>query len=173
MEMPAVFTRYDVRGEYPSEINEEFALKFGKTIGTFAKKKIVVGFDTRQFNRSLKCALVSGILSTGIDVVDVGLSPTDKVALAGKHYNADFSVMITASHHNWTRSGFKLMYCEGNGFSNEDMAKIKDLFMSSCFRIIGHKSIGLYSNEEEEFNEIYIARAINVFNKYLIKLMRL
>ncbi|MCK5593935.1 MAG: hypothetical protein KAI18_01700 [Candidatus Aenigmarchaeota archaeon] len=163
---PVVFTRYDVRGEYPSELDEEFALKFGKAIGTFAKKMVVVGFDTRQCSRSLKSALVAGILSTGVDVIDVGLGPTDKVALGGNHYGADLSVMITASHHNWTRNGFKLMYPKGNGFSNADMAKIKKLFMSSKFRLCTHKDIGFYTDNSLEFDEVYISKAIYAFKKY-------
>ena len=163
---PVVFTRYDVRGEYPSELNEEFALKFGKAIGTFAKNMIVVGFDTRQCSRSLKSALVAGILSTGVDVIDVGLGPTDKIALAGNHYGADLSVMITASHHDWTRNGFKLMYTKGNGFSNDDMAKIKKLFMSSEFRASLHKDIGIYTDKYAEFQDIYVSKAIDAFKKY-------
>ena len=166
MEMPVVFTRYDVRGEYPSELDEEFALKFGKAIGTFAKKKIVVGVDTRQCSRSLKSALVAGILSTGIDVIDVGLGPTDKIALGGNHYSADLSVMITASHHDWTRNGFKLMYTKGNGFSNEDMAIIKKLFMSSEFRVCAHKDVGVYTDKSVESDNVYISKAIDVFKKY-------
>ncbi|NOQ55571.1 MAG: hypothetical protein GQ477_02060 [Nanohaloarchaea archaeon] len=167
---PVVFTRYDVRGEYPSELDEEFALKFGKAIGTFAKKTIVVGFDTRQCSRSLKSALVAGILSTGVDVIDVGLGPTDKIALAGNHYGADLSVMITASHHDWTRNGFKLMYQKGNGFSNEDMAKIKKRFMSSEFRSCMYKNIGLFTDKSLEFSNVYISKAIEAFKKYSNKI---
>ncbi len=166
MEVPVVFTRYDVRGEYPSELNEEFALRFGKTIGAFAKKRVVLGIDTRQFNRSLKNAMISGILSAGVDVIDVGLGPTDKIALGGNHYGADLSVMITASHHDWRRSGFKLMYPKGNGFSNEDMQKIKELFMSGDFPLVSHKNIGLCCDKESEFSEIYISKAVDVFKKY-------
>ena len=118
----------------------------------------------------MKSALIAGVLSTGIDVIDVGLGPTDKIALAGNHYGADLSVMITASHHDWTRNGFKLMYQKGNGFSNEDMAKIKVLFMSLKFTHCGHKDIGNIYDKSIEFDTVYISKAIQAFKKYFDKI---
>ena len=163
MDNPQVFNNYDIRGSYPAQINEELSKRLGRAIGTYACGLVVVGGDTRETTPSLKKALIDGIKSAGSDVIDVGVGPTDLIAIAGAHYNAILSVMITASHHGWDRNGFKLMYTKGNGFSNEDMAIIKKIYTDKPF--VGAE-IGGYENKEYEFRQIYIKRAITCFKKH-------
>ncbi len=167
---PVVFTRYDIRGEYPTELDEPFALRLGMAAGTYAKKKIVVGYDTRTSSKPLVEAISSGIQSTGVDVINIGISPSDKVAIAGSYYGADFSIMVTASHHSWSRNGFKFFYTKGNGFSNEDMAGIKKIFMEKRFRKALPENRSATIDKEREFHEAYIQRAIKSFKKYFQKI---
>ncbi len=167
---PVVFTRYDIRGEYPSELDEPFALRLGMAAGTYAKKKIVVGYDTRTSSKPLVEAISSGIQSTGVDVLNIGISPSDKVALAGGYYGADFSIMVTASHHSWSRNGFKFFYTKGNGFSNEDMAEIKKIFIEKNFRKSSPENRSAIIDKEREFHEAYMQKAIKVFRKYFQKI---
>ncbi len=167
---PVVFTRYDIRGEYPEELDEPFALRLGMAAGTYAKKKIVVGYDTRTSSKPLAEAISSGIQSTGVDVLNIGISPSDKVALAGGYYGADFSIMVTASHHSWSRNGFKFFYTKGNGFSNEDMAKIKKIFMEKNFRTSSPENRSAMIDKEHDFHEAYIQKALEVFRKYFQKI---
>lgn len=136
MKPEKVFKRYDIRGEYPEEINEEFARRLGHSIGSFTQKeysgKVVVGRDNKDSSRTLKESLIEGLKSTGIEVLDAGEGPTDYVAFTGAMKDA-VSVQVTSSHLPLNFNGFKLMYPEGNGFVNEDLDKIKDLFRDEAF----------------------------------------
>jgi len=131
-----VFKRYDIRGEYPEEIDEDFAELLGKAYGTFSKKngyrRVVVANDTKDSSRVLKEKLVSGLKSTGVKALDAGVGPTDYAALIGKE-NSAFSVQITSSHLAMETNGFKFMYPEGNSLVNEDLHDIQDIFMERKF----------------------------------------
>lgn len=136
MKPEEVFKRYDIRGEYPEELNEEFAEKLGKALGTFTKRnfseQVVVGRDNKDTSEPLKIALKKGLESTGISIVDVGVGPTDYTAFAGKENNS-VSVEVTSSHMPLNFNGFKFMYPEGNGFVNKDLNTVKDLFREEKF----------------------------------------
>lgn len=155
MKPDAVFNRYDIRGDYPDEIDEEFARRLGAAVGTHARRggrgRVVVGRDTRDASGAVHAPFIDGVRGTGANVVDVGTGPTDKAALAASQYGG-IGVMITASHHAWDRTGFKLLYEEGNGFSNEDVAAIEERF-----RAADHETgEGNVLDVEHEFDEIYI-----------------
>ena len=163
-----VFNKYDIRGCYPKEINEKFTLTLGKATGTYCRKKfrnkkIAVGMDTRLSSKVLKDNLIKGLLLTGIDVVDIGKATTEKTALAGGHYNCAFSVMITASHHSFNCNGFKFIYNKGNGFSNEDMAQIKKIFLSKKFC----KGKGKCTDKSLEFDKIYEEKICIALEEYI------
>jgi phosphomannomutase len=156
-----VFNRYDIRGTYPGEIDGEFARRFGKAVGTYAMRngrgRVVVGRDTREHSKSIHGPFREGVRSTGASLVDVGVKPTDAVGLAAKHYGG-IGAMITASHHAWERTGFKLLYEEGYGFSNEDLADIKQLFREEDFdEGRNAPALGMASEWFEEYVEEALA----------------
>ena len=76
-----IFKEYDIRGTYPTEINEETAYIIGRSYGSylreiFDKKKCVVGHDNRLSSKSLYEAMIKGILESGCNVIDYGLITT-------------------------------------------------------------------------------------------------
>ncbi|MCD6477595.1 MAG: hypothetical protein J7K87_01200 [Candidatus Aenigmarchaeota archaeon] len=170
-EVPEVFMRYDIRGYYPEELNEDFAERLGRSAGTYGKRLVVVGYDTRKSSIPLKEALIKGILSTGVNVIDLGISTSDKVALAGNYYKADFSIIITASHNPWEMNGFKFFYQRGNGFSNGDMKKIKEIFLDGKFKM--SESSGELSDKFGEFSRIYEERVLLALKEYMGELRSL
>lgn len=131
-----VFKRYDVRGKCPEQIDEGFAERFGKSVGSFVLENggssLVVGRDNKESSKDLKNALVKGARSTGVDVVDVGVGPTDYAAFAGTAEDAH-SVQVTSSHLPLDTNGFKMMYPGGNGFVNEDLNRLRDIFRKAEF----------------------------------------
>ncbi len=167
METPEVFNRYDIRGKYPEEIDEDFAFRLGKSIGKYIKeealaKEVCVGRDTREGSRKLMEALVDGTVSMGIDVYDVGIGPTDKVSIIGSKKGCGASVMVTASHHCWKRSGFKLLYEQGHGFNNGDLGRVKEIYMEEPESKERRGEI----KKVPEADEIYEREVMGTFKKY-------
>ncbi len=120
---PNVFREYDVRGVYPTDINEDFAYTFGKAYGTYIKKfdqsECVVGHDNRLSSDSLTNALIEGILSTGIHVVNLGLVTTPMYYYACIKREIPAGVMVTASHNPKDDNGFKFSFDERGNAKGE------------------------------------------------------
>lgn len=155
MKSPEIFKRYDIRGEYPKELDKDIAYRLGKATGTFAKKnfrknKVVLGYDNRESTRELKNGFVSGIMDCDVNIINIGLSTSDMAAYAGKYFKSSFSVCITASHLDWNKNGFKFRYKLGNGFLNKDLNRIKNLYLEGKFVNSSKGKI-----KETNFSEIY------------------
>ena len=77
---PNIFREYDIRGIADVDLVDETASLIGKALGTFLRrdnrKSIVVGRDVRLTSGRLRDAIVAGLNSTGMDVIDVGMVPT-------------------------------------------------------------------------------------------------
>ena len=109
----AVFKAYDIRGKYPSEINEDFAYKLGRAFVVFTKsKEVFIGRDVRPSSYKIFEALAKGVTDQGADVIDLGLSSTPQLYFACAYHKKD-GIMITASHLSKDYSGFKLASHEG------------------------------------------------------------
>ncbi|PJA28393.1 MAG: phosphomannomutase/phosphoglucomutase [candidate division Zixibacteria bacterium CG_4_9_14_3_um_filter_46_8] len=106
---PKIFKAYDIRGEYPDEINEEIAYKIGRAFVTFTKASTVaVGRDMRRSSPQLSNALINGIADCGGDVVDIGMISTDGLYFAVGKFGYPAGVMITASHNPARYNGLKM-----------------------------------------------------------------
>jgi len=136
MEPEEVFKRYDIRGRYPEELDEEFAEKLGKALARFVRenfsKRIVVCRDNKQSSVKLKQSIIEGLTSSGLKVIDIGEGPTDYAAYLGKKHGC-VSVQVTSSHMPLNFNGFKFMYPEGNGFTNDDLSQVKANFRQKKF----------------------------------------
>jgi len=106
-----IFRAYDIRGIYGVDLDEEVAGLVGKALGVYlggVGKKVAVGYDVRTSSRSLKDALINGLLDVGVDVYDVGLVPTPTVYFTISHYKLDGGAIVSASHNPPEWNGFKL-----------------------------------------------------------------
>ncbi|MDP3882460.1 MAG: phosphomannomutase/phosphoglucomutase [Candidatus Staskawiczbacteria bacterium] len=120
-----IFKSYDVRGVYPSELNEASAFAIGRAFIRHSKtKKIVVGRDARLSSPELLKAFVRGVYAEGGAVGDVGQVPTECVYFALGTYDFDGGAMVTASHNPKEYNGFKMMQKDGNDIQ---MVRGKDL----------------------------------------------
>jgi len=80
---PAIFKAYDIRGIYPTQLNEETAYLVGKALVEYLKPtNIAVGRDMRLSSPALFKSLTRGILEVGADVIDIGLCSTDELYFA-------------------------------------------------------------------------------------------
>ena len=110
---PHVFRKYDIRGVADVDFAAPFPHDLGRALGTFylrrEQRKIALGRDARLSSPRIHDELLRGLLSTGLEVVDLGTVPTPLVYFAVFHLELDGGVMITGSHNPAPDNGFKLM----------------------------------------------------------------
>lgn len=110
---PGIFREYDIRGVAGEDILEKDAESIGKAYGTLlmreSRKTVSVGRDCRLTSESFTKHFIKGILSTGCDVVDIGVCPTPVLYFSIQHLDTAGGAMVTASHNPPEYNGFKLM----------------------------------------------------------------
>lgn len=125
--MKRLFGTFGVRRIANQELTPEFASKLAAAYGTLVKGKVAVGGDTRTSTAMIKHAVISGLLSSGCQVVDLGILPTPAVQFAVRQYY-DGGVMITASHNPPKYNGIKFVDEYGIGIPEDMEEKIEDMF---------------------------------------------
>ena len=110
---PDMFRAYDVRGVVDNGLNTDLAYALGKALASEAaehgQRQVITGGDGRLSTPALKDALNQGILSTGLDVIDIGIIPTPLVYYACATSETQTGVMVTGSHNPKNYNGFKMM----------------------------------------------------------------
>ena len=110
-----IFREYDIRGIYDSDLNEDVAYTFGKSFGSYIQTKynesrVVVGYDNRLSSPILNEGIIKGLISTGVDVITLGLVTTPMYYYARILYDTPAGIMITASHNPKEYNGFKISF---------------------------------------------------------------
>ncbi len=111
--LPPCFKAYDIRGQVPSELNPDLAVKIGRSFAAvYDLEKVVVGRDIRLSSKDLTEALITGLLEMGVDVFDLGLCGTEEIYHATFSMEADGvdgGVIVTASHNPADYNGMKFV----------------------------------------------------------------
>ncbi len=168
---PLGFREYDARWIYEKDINKSGVEFLGKGLGTqiikHTKKKnprVVVGHDYRSYSEEIKTFLKKGLISTGCNIEDIGLSLSPTVYFAQFNLNADAVAMITASHNENGWTGVKMGIQKGLTHTPEEMKELKEITLNKNF-------IEGKGNEKkiENFKKIYIQDLVkkNKINKKL------
>jgi len=131
----ACFKAYDIRGEIPSQLNEEVAYRIGRAYASFLKpKRVIVGCDIRESSEALSAALTRGLTEGGADVYDIGLCGTEEVYFATFHEKMDGGIMVTASHNPANYNGMKLVRESSKPISGDTgLREIESLVASASF----------------------------------------
>ena len=107
---PHIFKAYDVRGVYPTELDEAIFHEIGRAFVTYLKaRRIGVGRDMRVSSPSLAAAFIAGAREQGADVVDYGMIATDMIYYAVGTDDLDGGAQITASHNPKQYNGCKMV----------------------------------------------------------------
>jgi len=130
---PGIFKAYDVRGLYPSEVNEEGARAIGAAFVAYLQaKRIAVGRDMRLSSPALAAAFIDGATAQGADVVDYGMVSTDMLYFAVASDGHDGGVQITASHNPKEDNGLKMVRREAFPLSGDaGISDIRDMIAES------------------------------------------
>jgi phosphomannomutase len=118
---PSIFKAYDVRGLYPSEVNEDAARQIGRAfVAYLGAQRIAVSRDMRLSSPSLSEAFIDGATTQGADVVDYGMMGTDMMYFAVARDGHDGGVQITASHNPKEYNGIKMVRREAFPLSGDE-----------------------------------------------------
>ena len=128
---PTIFKAYDIRGIVGKNVDETFAEHLGRAFGSEAlaagEKAVAVGRDGRVSGPKLAAALVRGLKSTGLGVVDIGMCTTPMLyyvaATRGKQ-GCTSGIMVTGSHNPKDYNGFK-MVMSGRAIYGDDIQKLR------------------------------------------------
>ncbi len=161
-----IFREYDIRGTYPSDINEKAAYQIGRAYGSYIKEKFnqdkcIVSRDNRLSGKSLRDELVKGILESGCSVIDYGITTTPMNFYA-RHVNNLFGIMITASHNPKDDNGFKFSFGGPSNAKGQEIIDFKNYTINNKF--INGK--GNYSQDDISNKYIeYIKSGLKIGNK--------
>ena len=160
---PNGFREYDARWLYEKDINllglENLGMGLGTQIVQNTKKKnprVIVGHDYRSYSEEIKGALKKGLISTGCNIEDIGLSLSPSVYFAQFNLNADAVAMITASHNENGWTGVKMGIKKGLTHAPDEMQELKEITLNKKF-IQGKGS----EKQINGFQEIYKKDLIN------------
>ena len=91
---------------------------------------MIVGHDYRSYSEEIKTALKKGLISTGCNIEDIGLSLSPTVYFAQFNLDADAVAMVTASHNENGWTGVKMGIKKGLTHGPEEMKELKDITLN-------------------------------------------
>lgn len=128
---PYIFRKEDIRGIVGRDWDSRDAFTIGRAFGCFifenGHKRVLLGRDNRISSKSLYESFLKGLLQTGVEVTDLGLTTTPQVYWARKHFNIYASAMVTGSHNPLEWNGLKLCFKNITTMFGDSLERIKEL----------------------------------------------
>ncbi len=133
----SVFRAYDIRGIVDAVLTKELIFDIGRAIGSEAVerdiKSIALARDGRISSPTLSTALAEGILTTGVDIIDIGMVPTPVLYFAAQHCDSRSGVMLTASHNPANYNGVKVVL-DGETLAGEQIQSLRKRIAAQHFQ---------------------------------------
>ena len=157
-----IFREYDIRGNADKELTDETIKLIGRAYATWLRRSeisgsVAVGGDARLSTPRIKSAVIEGILSTGLDVIDVGLVTTPMLYWSLIKFNLKGGIMITGSHNPPDMNGLKLCFEHGTLWG-DDVQNIRLIAESGNFE----KGQGKLTHTD--INDDYIKMLVSKFD---------
>ncbi len=131
----SIFKAYDIRGIVPSTINDAVAEGLGRAFGTVAKAEgettVAVGRDGRLSGPALSAALIRGLISSGVDVIDVGMVTTPMLYFAANTL-CKSGIQVTGSHNPKDYNGFKMVMA-GRAIYGDEIQALRTMMESESW----------------------------------------
>jgi phosphomannomutase len=166
---PDVFKAYDVRGIYPTEIDEEGAYAIGRAyVEEFSPKRIAVGHDMRVSGPQMVAALTEGATEGGADVIDIGLIGTEMLYFAVDSLELDGGITCTASHNPKEYTGFKIVRAGALPVGGDSgLPEIRDRALKGFGEVAGKGSV-----EKEDIWPAFLERVLSFIDPSAVKPLR-
>ena len=158
-----------IRGLVNEELNVELALKVGASVAHVLKKEykknklnFFIGSDTRISKDMLKNAVISGFLSEGSNIVDLGIIPTPAISYLITKYNYDGGIVISASHNPTVYNGIKVFNSLGYKLDDKLEDKIENYLLTefNYNNKLNEVGVSSYKDLKEEYAS-YLVSTIN------------
>ena len=164
------FKAYDVRGQIPTQLNDDIAYRIGNATAEYlGAKRVVVGRDMRLSSAELADSVSIGLVEAGVEVLDIGLCGTEMVYFATGHLEADGGIMVTASHNPADYNGLKLVREQARPISADTgLLDIKRLAERE-----ERKAAGSGSRTQADVFESYISSMLSYVNVGELKPLKL
>jgi phosphomannomutase len=165
---PSIFKAYDVRGLYPSEVNEDAARQIGRGFVSYLQaKRIAVSRDMRTSSPSVAAAFIEGARAQGADVVDYGMMGTDMMYYAVARDGHDGGAQITASHNPKEYNGIKMVRREAFPLSGDaGIGDIRDMITSGS---LPKEADTPGSLTQQRLLDDYVAKVLSFIDPSIIK----
>jgi len=165
---PSIFKAYDVRGLYPSEVNEEAARQIGRGFVAYLEAtRIAVSRDMRLSSPSVAAAFIEGAREQGSDVVDYGMLATDMMYFAVARDGHDGGAQITASHNPKQYNGIKLVRREAFPLSGEaGLGEIREMITAGSLPAPAGRKGTL---TQKDVLDDYVAHVLSFIDPSIIK----
>jgi len=168
---PTVFKAYDVRGVYPTQLDEEGGRAIGRAyVEHFEPKQIAVGRDMRISSPSMAKAAIKGAAEGGADVVDIGLVGTEMLYFAVGELDLDGGIQVTASHNPKEYTGMKIVRRGALPVGGDSgLQEIRDRALAGFSPVQGQ---ALDSVRQEDVFPGYVEKALSFIDPGAVKPLR-
>jgi phosphomannomutase len=131
-----------VRGIIGESLSPDLVLDFAQAFGVFINSgRVVIGTDTRSSRGMLKYAAVSGLLSSGCTVIDLGIATTPTIMLMTKEIGAEGGMIITASHNPSAWNGLKFVRNDGIFLNEKQANELIAIYQKKKFRAMAWEGV--------------------------------
>ena len=131
-----IFKDFNIEGRYPTELDEDVALRFGKAFGTFfSGKRVLIGGDIRIHSPRLKSSMIKGLIFSGCNVLDLGICPTPMFDYYYSKFKCAGGVMITGFYNPSEFNGFEVIM-GSTPASTKQILEIKEAYDKGGFKRI-------------------------------------
>ncbi len=163
------FRAYDIRGVYPTDLDEEAYYRVAKAYTyLFHPKEMVVGRDARISSPQLSKSLISGFLDAGVDVVDIGGITTDMLYFAVGAYDYSGGIVVSASHNPKEYNGMKMVREKVTAVSSDTgLFDIRDALKAGKDKEVSSATKGTV--KERDVLEDYLKHVLSFIDTTVIK----
>ncbi len=150
-----------VRGEVGVSLDMQTITKFASAFGTLVGGgTVVLGLDSRTSSPMLRHAVLTGLIATGCQVMDVGLCPTPTVLLTAKVLNAQGSITITASHNPVEWNGIEFASDSGKLLTQTERDELHNIYQNENFDLMPWDKLGAHQVYTES-TSLHLERILN------------